>query len=80
MASIFFNCYLSIIKRLTKSKKTKIILNCNNILPHEKFPFDGYLAKRLLQSANSIIVMSKEVEKQLHNLIDKPKYKEIKSS
>ena len=73
----FSICYLSIIKRLTKCKKTKIILNCNNILPHEKFPFDGYLAKKLLQRANSIIVMSKEVEKQLHNLIDKPNYKKL---
>ena len=73
----FSICYLSIIKKLTKSKKTKIVLNCNNILPHEKFPFDGYLAKKLLQSANSIIVMSKEVEKQLLNLIDKPNYKKL---
>lgn len=58
----FFCPALGTIARLAKrNKKTKIIVLCHNVIPHEKKPGDALLSKYFLSIADGYIAMSKSV-------------------
>lgn len=56
------------------SKKTCKMAVLDNVIPHEKRPFDIQLIKYFLESYDKFIVMSQEVEKDLLSLKPNAKY------
>lgn len=58
----FSPCYWMLCKLLKSFKKLFI---CHNVFPHERFPMDRFLAKRVLSSGNFFIVHSKQDETDL---------------
>jgi glycosyltransferase involved in cell wall biosynthesis len=57
-------CFGTII-RLAKSKNTRVITVCDNIIPHEKHFFDDMLNRYFLQSNDAFICMSESVQRDL---------------
>jgi len=53
----FAPCY-SVLERLL-SKKIKIVYNCHNAYPHERFPLDKFLTKYTLKKADLVVAHSK---------------------
>ena len=47
---------------------------CDNIFPHEKFPFSKFLIKKLISKVDGFVVQSSIVEKELKSLIKDPVY------
>lgn len=59
----FAPCYWSICKLL--GKKIKKLFVCHNVFPHERFPMDRMLTKRVLWQGNCYIVQSTQDETDL---------------
>ena len=53
----FSPCYTGILRRLLQ---TKVICVCHNVFPHERFPLDRFLTKRVLKKGNGFIVHSEQ--------------------
>ena len=66
------NVIASIIKK--KSKKTKLISLCDNIIPHEVIPFGNFLTKLFFKKMDGHLVQSSQAEQELLDLISKPIY------
>ena len=64
----FVPAYNFIIKRIKKRCKANIIMVCDNILPHEKFPFSEFMIKSMIKNVDGFIVQSSIVERQLKAL------------
>lgn len=58
-----------------KNGKTKILVICDNVIPHEKKPGDKLLTKYFFNSVDYFITMSKSVEKDLLTLYPNAKQK-----
>lgn len=54
-------CFGTISRLIKYNKKTKIIAIADNIIPHEKRPFDSLLTKYFVKSADAWIAMSQSV-------------------
>lgn len=66
----FFGPCFGTISRIARSnKKTKILVICDNVIPHERKPGDIIFTKYFLKAVNYFIVMSKSVQKDLEKLI-----------
>ncbi len=61
------------IARFAKSKNTKVITVCDNIIPHEKHFFDDALNKYFLHSNDGFICMSESVQQDLLHYLPKAK-------
>ena len=68
----FAPCYQLLLSAL--GKKIKVLFVCHNVLPHERFPMDKFLAKGTLKKGNYCIVQSKEDESNLIKLIPDMSY------
>lgn len=55
----------TISKFAKKNKKTKVIVICDNVIPHEKKPGDKALTKYFFNSVDYFITMSKSVQNDL---------------
>lgn len=55
----------TILRRVRKNKHTKIIAITDNVIPHEKRPFDQLFTRYFLKSCDAFITMS---EKVMHDL------------
>ena len=55
----------TILRRVRKNRKTKIIAITDNVLPHEKRPGDRPFTKYFLKSCDAFITMSEGVMKDL---------------
>jgi len=51
----FAPCYWILAKLL---KRKKLLFLCHNVFPHERFPFDRFITKRVLSQGNYFIVQS----------------------
>lgn len=71
----FGPCFGTIAKIVKKNKKTKILVVCHNIIPHEKKPGDKIFTKYLFSSADYFVLMSKSVQDDLLTLNPKAKHK-----
>ncbi len=72
----FFAPIYGTISRIVKrNKKTKILVICHNIIPHEKNPGDKILTKYFFNTANYFITLSKSVQSDLLNLYPNAKEK-----
>lgn len=58
----FAPCYWILAKLL---RKTKLIITCHNVFPHERFPMDRFLTKLVLRQADGYVVQSHLDEKDL---------------
>ena len=70
----FVPCLYFILKGLKSNKQTKIIMVCDNIKPHESFPFSNFLIKKITRLVDGFIVQSSIVESELKTFINNPKY------
>ena len=70
----FVPCYNYIINRIKKKVNCRVIMICDNIFPHEKFPFSKFLIKKLISKVDGFVVQSSIVEKELKSLIKDPVY------
>ena len=69
----FAPCYASVLKVVRKkSKNTKIIFVCHNVLPHEGFPMKERLSQSVLSKGDAFIVHSKQDADDLQRLVKDP--------
>lgn len=61
----FSPCYWSICKGL---RNCQILFVCHNVFPHERFPMDRFLTKKVLSRGNFFIVHSKQDEENLKKI------------
>lgn len=65
----------TITKIVKRNKKTKVIVICDNVIPHEKKPGDKLFTKYFFNSVDYFITMSKSVQTDLFSLYPKAKEK-----
>ncbi len=65
----------TISKIVKKNKKTKIIVVCDNVIPHEKKPGDRAFTKYFFNSVDYFITMSQSVQTDLFSLYPNAKEK-----
>lgn len=68
----FAPCYWSICKMLGN---IKIMFLCHNVFPHERFPMDRFLVKRVLRQGDYYIVQSSQDEEDLKSICKEPIYR-----
>ncbi len=72
----FFAPAFGTIARVAKKKsECKVLLICDNVLPHERTPLDRSLTSWLFKAADFFIVQSKSVEKDLLSVVGNPRYR-----
>jgi D-inositol-3-phosphate glycosyltransferase len=64
----FAPIYGTITRIVRKNNKTKILVICHNIIPHEKKPGDKILTKYFFDSIDYFITLSKSVQDELFSL------------
>ncbi len=64
-------CLGTISRIAKKNKHSEIKLIVDNVFPHEKLPFQKMLAKYIIKSADSVVVMSKKVLSDLKQVAPK---------
>lgn len=69
----FSPCYWSVCKLLGKT--TKVLFVCHNVFPHERFPMDRFLTKRVLKCGKYFIVHSSQDEGDLKSICKEPIYR-----
>lgn len=67
----FTPCYFSLCKLLGKTKKLFI---CHNVFPHERFPMDRFLTKKVLGCGDYFTVQSSQDEADLKSIRKNPVY------
>lgn len=65
----FAPAFSSIARRINKLNDLKIVINCNNIFPHEKMILGRFLAKKFFKYGDHFIVMTDSVKKDLLSII-----------
>ncbi len=58
----------TILRRVRKNRKTRIIAITDNVLPHEKRPGDIAFTKYFLKSCDAFVTMSDEVMNDLEKI------------
>ena len=71
----FAPIYGTISRIVKKNKKTKILIICHNIIPHEKKPGDKTLTKYLFNTADWFVTLSQSVQSELLSLYPNAKEK-----
>jgi glycosyltransferase involved in cell wall biosynthesis len=61
-------CLGTILRRIKKNKRTKIVCIADNIFPHEKFPLENQLTKYFIKPVDAFITMSEKVLSDLRQL------------
>ncbi len=62
----------TIVRKIRKKNKTKIIAITHNVIPHEKRMGDKMLTKYFLKSCDAYIALAKSVENDIGKFIDNP--------
>lgn len=70
----FAPCFGTISKIVKKNNKTKILVICDNVIPHERKPFDNLLTKYFFNKVDNFVVLSESVKKDLLSLRPNAKY------
>ncbi|MBD3161562.1 MAG: glycosyltransferase [Candidatus Eisenbacteria bacterium] len=66
----FAPCFGTIARRVRRRRlpgggKTRVVVVCDNVVPHEKRPFDDLLTRYMLGAGDGFVVMSRAVERDL---------------
>ncbi|MCZ6777237.1 MAG: glycosyltransferase [Ignavibacteria bacterium] len=70
-------CFGTIAKMAKRKTKTRVLLICDNVIPHERRPGDVTFTKYLFRHADYFIVQSDTVEKDLKAIRPKARYKKV---
>ncbi|MFT4205444.1 MAG: glycosyltransferase [Chitinophagaceae bacterium] len=62
----------TILRRVKKNKKTKIVCLADNVIPHERFPMQTQLTRYFFKPVDGFITMSASVMQDLRQFTDKP--------
>lgn len=62
----------TILRRVRKNKRTKIVCLADNVIPHEKFPMQTQLTKYFFKPVDGFVTMSESVMQDLRTFTDKP--------
>jgi glycosyltransferase involved in cell wall biosynthesis len=73
----FAPCFGAISRLIRSNDYTKVIFICDNIIPHEKFPFGQSLTRYAFSAIDGAIVQSDAVEKELLQLFPRLPYKKV---
>ncbi len=65
----FAPCFGTISRIAKQNKKTKILVICDNVIPHENKPGDKSLTKYFFNTVDFFVVLSKKVQQDLLNLM-----------
>ena len=65
----FAQAFSSIAQRINKLNDLKIVINCNNIFPHEKMIYGSSLSKKFFKYGDHFIVMADSVKKDLLSIV-----------
>jgi len=71
----FAPCFGMITKHAKKNNKTKVVVICDNVIPHENKPFDKTLTKYFFNRVDYFVVLSESVGRDLLSLYPKAKHK-----
>ena len=71
----FAPCFGTISRIAKKNKKTKVLVICDNVIPHENKPGDKSLTKYFFKTVDFFIVLSKSVQQDLFKLMPDAKNK-----
>ena len=74
----FAPAFSSIAKKIKKTIDAKIIVNCNNIIPHESGLFDKFLSLKFFKYCDYFIIMSHSVKNDLLSILPSANYIELK--
>lgn len=73
----FALAFSSIARRIKRYSNSKIIVNCNNIFPHEKMQFGNSLSRNFFKYVDHFIVMADSVKKDLLSIKPNANYIEL---
>lgn len=65
-------CLGTILRKVKKNNKTKIVCIADNVIPHESRPGDTIFTKYFIKPIDAFITMSKKVMNDLRSLTNKP--------
>ena len=69
----FALCFASVLGNVRKrSRQTRIIFVCHNVLPHEGFPAKNFLTRKVLAKGDAFIVHSAQDAEDLKRLVQDP--------
>lgn len=70
----FAPCFGTISKIVKKNEKTKVLVICDNVIPHERKPFDNLLTKYFFNNVDCFVVLSESVKQDLLSLYPNAKH------
>ena len=71
----FAPCFSTIARVAARGTRARVILICHNLLPHERHPLDATLTRAMIRSADSLIVLSETVERELNEFQPGARYR-----
>jgi len=73
----FGPCFGTIARIVRSNKHTRILCICDNVLPHEKRPFDVSFTRYAFAAVDAFIVQSSVVERDLQKLLPRALYRHV---
>ena len=73
----FGPCLGTICALITWGRRTRVLVICDNVIPHERRPGDRLFTRYAFWHADSFIVQSDSVEKDLLTVVDAPRYRKV---
>jgi glycosyltransferase involved in cell wall biosynthesis len=73
----FAPCFGFISRRIRSNGHTKVIFICDNVIPHEKFPFGRFLTRYAFSAIDGAIVQSDSVEREFRELFPGISYSKV---
>jgi glycosyltransferase involved in cell wall biosynthesis len=73
----FGPCFGTIARVVRKNRHTKVICICDNVLPHERRPFDVSFTRYAFGAVDGFVVQSSAVERDLLRLVPGASYRRV---
>jgi glycosyltransferase involved in cell wall biosynthesis len=73
----FGPCFGTICRIIRWRQSTRIIAICDNVIPHERRPFDQMFTRYAFGAVDAFVVQSETVEQHLKSLVRSPSYKKV---
>jgi glycosyltransferase involved in cell wall biosynthesis len=73
----FGPCFGTIARIVRSNKHTRILCICDNVLPHERRPFDVSFTRYAFAAVDAFIVQSSAVERDLKQLLPRARYRHV---
>jgi len=73
----FGPCFGTIARIVRSNNHTRIICICDNVLPHERRPFDVSFTRYAFAAVDAFIVQSSAVERELQQMLPRARYRHV---